>query len=386
MMKASARSLVMRKLVAWVLALVALTTGVVRAQTIAGNWQGTLEAGRPLRVVVKIATGDAGSLSAVMYSIDQGGQPLAASAVSLQALTFKFSVPGIGASYEGKLSADGASMTGTFTQGGTPLPLNLVRATGDAAWAIPAPPAAMRPMPADARPVFEVASIKPSNPDAQGKLFTIRGRQVLTINTTVNDLITFAYGLHPRQIAGGPAWLETEKFDVTGQPDIEGVPSQPQLRLLVERLLADRFKLTFHREKKELSVYAIVVGNKGPTLTKSAATANSLPSLLFRGLGVLPAANASIADLAMVMQQAVLDRPVVDQTGLAGRFDFTLTWTPDETQFQSMGVRIPPRAADAPGPPGLFTAIQEQLGLKFESTKAAVDVIVVDQIQRPSPN
>lgn len=376
----------MKKLIPWVLAFMALLGGVVRAQTIAGNWQGTLEAGRPLRIVIRIANGDAGSLSAVMYSIDQGGQPLAASGVSLQGTTFKFSIPGIGASYEGKLSADGSALNGTFTQAGTPLPLNLVRATGDAAWAIPAPPAAMRPMPADARPVFEVASIKPSNPDAQGKLFTVRGRQVMTINTTVNDLITFAYGVHVRQVASGPAWLETDKYDVTGQPDAEGVPNQAQLRHLIEQLLVDRFKLTFHRDKKELSVYAIVVGNKGPTLTKSAANPNGLPSLLFRGLGVLPASNASMADLAMVMQSAVLDRPVVDQTGLAGRYDFTLTWTPDETQFLSMGVRIPPRAPDAPGPAGLFTAIQEQLGLKFESTRAPVDVIVVDKIERPSQN
>ena len=376
----------MKKLIPWVLAFMVLLTGVARAQTIAGNWQGTLEAGRPLRIVMRIANGDAGSLSAVMYSIDQGGQPLAASAISLQGTTFKFSIPAVGASYEGKLSADGNAITGTFTQGGMPLPLNLVRATGDAAWTIPAPPAAMKPMPADARPVFEVVSIKPSNPDAQGKLFTVRGRQVMTVNTTVNDLITFAFGLHARQIASAPAWLETEKYDVTGQPDVEGVPNQVQLRQLVERLLADRFKLTFHRDKKELSVYALVVGAKGPTLTKSAANPNGLPSLLFRGLGVLPVSNASMADLATVMQQAVLDRPVVNQTGLTGRYDFTLTWTPDETQFLSMGVRIPPRAPDAAGPPGLFSAIQEQLGLKFESTKAPVDVIIVDTIERPSPN
>ena len=374
----------MKKLIPWVLALVALLTGVVRAQALAGNWQGTLDAGRPLRIVVRIANGDAGSLSAVLYSIDQGGQPLAASAVSLQGATLKFSIPGIGASYEGTLS--GAAITGTFTQAGRPIALNLTRAAGDAAWAIPAPPAAMKPMPADARPVFEVAVIKPSNPDAQGKLFTVRGRQVMTINTSAGDLMTFAYGLHPRQISGGPAWLETDRYDLTGQPDVEGVPNQAQLRQLVERLLADRFKLTFHREKKELAVYSLVVGSKGPTLTKSAANPGSLPSLLFRGLGVLPVSNASMADLATVMQSAVLDRPVVDQTGLTGRYDFTLTWTPDETQFLSMGVRVPPRAADAAGPPGLFTAIQEQLGLKFESTRAPVDVIVVDHIDRPSQN
>src|SRR5580765_1217607 len=114
----------MKKLIPWVLAFVVLLAGVARAQTIAGNWQGTLQGARPLRIVMRIANGDAGSLSAVLYSIDQGGQPLAASAVSLQGTTLKFSIPAIGASYEGKLSADGGAITGTFTQGGMALPLD----------------------------------------------------------------------------------------------------------------------------------------------------------------------------------------------------------------------------------------------------------------------
>jgi uncharacterized protein (TIGR03435 family) len=320
-----------------------------------------------------------------MYSIDQGGQGLAASSVSLQGTTVKFAVPAIGASYEGKLSADSSAIAGTFNQGGASLPLNLARATSETAWTIPSPPAAAAPMAANANPSFDVATIKPSNPDAPGKLFTVRGRQVMTINTTVNDLVSFAYTLHPRQITGGPGWLETDKYDVTGQPDVEGVPNQAQLRMLVQKLLADRFKLTFHRDKKDLSVYALVVGSKGPTLTKSEGDPSGLPSLLFRGLGSLPARNATMADLANVMQTAVLDRPVVDRTGLTGRYDFTLTWTPDETQFASMGIRVPPPPADA-ATPGLFNAIQEQLGLKFDSTRAAVDVIVIDRIERPSAN
>jgi len=192
--------------------------------------------------------------------------------------------------------------------------------------------------------------------------------------------------LHARQIAGGPAWLETDKYDVTGQPDIVGLPNVAQMRLMVQKLLADRFKLTFHREKKELSVYALVVGAKGPMLTKSAGDPNGLPGLIFRGLGVLPVQNATMADFAGVMQTAVLDRPVVDQTGLTGRYDFTLRWTPDETQFAGMGIRVPPPTGDASAAPGLFTAIQEQLGLKFEATKAPVDVLVVDHAERPTDN
>jgi uncharacterized protein (TIGR03435 family) len=93
-----------------------------------------------------------------------------------------------------------------------------------------------------------------------------------------------------------------------------------------------------------------------------------------------------MTDLANVMQAAVLDRPVVDKTGLAGRYDFTLTWTPDDSQFRSMGITVPPPSGDANAPPGLFTAIQEQLGLKLESTSAPADVLVIDRLEKPSEN
>jgi uncharacterized protein (TIGR03435 family) len=206
-------------------------------------------------------------------------------------------------------------------------------------------------------PEIDVATIKPSNPEQQGKLYTVRGRTVMTINTTASDLIGFAYRLHPRQIVGVPEWVT-----------------------------ADRFKLTFHREQRELPVYALVVGKDGPKLATSGGDPNGLPSLLFRGLGLLPVINASMTSFAEVMQSAVLDRPVVDRTNLAGRFDFTLRWTPDESQFASMGVRVPPPSGDPNAPPILFTAIQEQLGLRFDSTRAPVEVFAIDQIAKPSAN
>ena len=108
--------------------------------------------------------------------------------------------------------------------------------------------------------------------------------------------------------------------------------------------------------------------------------------MLFRGLGVLPATNATIADLAGVMQTAVLDRPVVDKTGLAGRYDFTLRWTPDESQFAGLGVQVPPPSNDPNAPPGLFTAIQEQLGLKLDAARAPTEVLVIDRVEKPSEN
>ena len=241
-------------------------------------------------------------------------------------------------------------------------------------------------MAADASPEFEVATIKPATPDRPGKAFMVRGRQFSTINTTLNDLITFAYGIHAKQITGGPSWMETEKFDLAAQPGGEGQPNDKQWKGMVQKLLADRYKLTFHRDKKELGVYAIVVGKNGPKLTKSEGNPSGLPGLFFRGLGVLPATNATMADFAGVLQGAVLDRPVIDQTGLTGRWDFTLTWTPDEFQFGGMGAKIPPPTNKAAAPPDLFTAFQEQLGLKLESTKAPAEVFVIDRVAKPTDN
>jgi uncharacterized protein (TIGR03435 family) len=180
--------------------------------------------------------------------------------------------------------------------------------------------------------------------------------------------------------------MASEKYDLSGQPDLPGTPNLNQWKGMVQKLLADRFKLAFHRDKRELSVYTLTVARTGPKMTKNDSDPNGLPALFFRGLGVLPARNANMADLAGLFQGAVLDRPVVDQTGLAGRFDFTLTWTPDETQFGGLGVKVPPPPDNAAAPPGLFTAIQEQLGLKLDASKAQVDVMVIDRAEKPSDN
>jgi uncharacterized protein (TIGR03435 family) len=372
----------MKKLLLWIGACVAVLSAVVLAQDVTGTWQGTLSAGgRELRTIIKI-TND-GGLKATLQSIDQG-PGLLPGTVTLQGTTVKISFPGINGTYEGRLEGD--SITGTFTQGGPSLPLALKRATADTAFAIPAAAARPVPMPKDAVPVFEVATIKPSQPGAQGRGLTMRGRNVVTINTPVSFLMSFAYGVHPRQVVGGPSWLESENFDITGQPDIQGVPNEQQIRRMVEKLLVDRLKLTFHREKRELSVYALTVGKTGPKLTKNDTNPDGLPGLGFRAPGAMFVVNATLANFAATMQMAVLDRPVVDQTALAGRYDFTLNWTPDETQFGGMGIRVPPPADAANAPPGLFTAIQEQIGLKFESTKAPVDVLVVDRIEKPTEN
>jgi uncharacterized protein (TIGR03435 family) len=368
-----------------------VATALVFAQAapdLSGSWQGTLTPpnGKELRIVVKV-TKEAGAMKAVLYSIDQPAPPIPASAITLQSNTVKFTVPGIGGSYEGQLNSDANVMDGKFTQGPVPLPLVLKLATAQTAWAIPEAAAPPKPMAADANAVFEVATVKPSRPDApQGQSFIVRGRQLITANTPLSFLIAFVYGLHPQQISGGPAWLGSDRFDIAATFEAEGIPNEKQLKTMVQKLLADRFQLKFHMDKKEMSVYTIVQGKTGPKLTASTGDPNGLPGLGFRGLGKLFTRNANIKDLASLLQTNVLDRPVLDQTGLTARYDFTLDWTPDEFQFNGRGASAPPPAAGADVPPDIFTAFQNQLGLKLEGTKAAADLFVIEKAEKPSEN
>jgi uncharacterized protein (TIGR03435 family) len=357
---------------------------------IVGIWQGTLHvpaaANHPeinLRIVNKITRDDKGELRVLDYSIDQGGQPMLATKASFANGVLKYSIEGIGGGYEGTMSADDKTITGTWTQGPGSLPLNLARTTPDNAWLIPEPP---KPMAANANPSFEVATIKPSQPDRPGRAFLWRGGRFVTVNTTLMSIIGFADDVQEKQVIGGEDWMNSDKFDIEAKPDTPGTPSREQLRAMVTKLLADRFQFKFHDEKRELPAYVLTASKTGPKMTKDDTNPNGLPGLFFRQLGDLNVHNATMGDFVHLMQSAVLDRPVVDQTGLTGKWDFELKWTPDDSQFGGMGMRPPP-PSDAPdAPPPLFTAIQEQLGLKLESQKAQVDVMVIDHVEKPSPN
>jgi uncharacterized protein (TIGR03435 family) len=375
----------------WMIALIAAPTGVLRAQNIAGTWQGTLKPGpRDLRIVIKISLDD-DKLKAVMYSIDQGGGSIAANSITRNGSALKMDVAAIGGSYEGKLNADGNSITGTWTQGPAPLPLNLVRATSDTAWTIPEPQPPPKQMAADATPSFEVATIKPGKPDGRFSLLVNRSGMLNTTSTSLSDLIKFAYDLHPQQITGGPSWLESEKYDVTGKPDTPGLPSIKQLKGMVQKLLTERFALKFHNDKKELSVYAIEVVKGGPKMTKNDSNPTGLPGFGGGGPRGLFVRNATMVEFAHMLQANILERPVVDQSGLgAARWDFVLKWTPDASQQRPPGAGAPegaaPLAESTDAPPDLFAAFQQQLGLKLQSTKAPVDVLVIDSVEKPSPN
>lgn len=353
-------------------------------QDIADTWQGTLHAGSDLRTVVKISKAD-GGYKAVFYSIDQGGNPLPVTKIILDGTTVKMSLTAIGGTYEGKLSADGKTITGNWSQGSNPLPLVLTRATPETEWTIPTPPPPLPPMDTNANPSFEVATIKPSKPDEQRQAFLVRGRRFQIINQNLTSILSFAYGVQAKQLIGLPPWADTDKYDIDAEPDGEGAPSDKQWRGMLQKLIVERYKFTFHRDKKELSVYALTVAKAGPKLTKSEGDSNGLPGLFFQGLGKLNVRNANMGDFTGLMQNVVLDRPVVDQTGLAGRFDFTLNWTPDDSQFGGAAAHVPP-STDANPPPNLYTAIQEQIGLKLDATKAPADVMIIDHVEKPSDN
>jgi uncharacterized protein (TIGR03435 family) len=240
---------------------------------------------------------------------------------------------------------------------------------------------------------FEVATIKPTDPDWRGGRF-IRmqtAHQFIARNHTLKTLIAAAYNLSPREILGGPPWMDSEHYDILAKAPNQIRPNLDEQMSMLRSLLADRFQLTFHREQKELSIYTLTVAKNGSKLKATTlspdATPEGPPPLAFvvsPQLVRLPARGATMGELASVMQRAALDRPVIDQTGLSGRYDFDLEFTPDESQFGGM-LGHPPSGSDI-AHPGLFAAMRDQLGLRLEPAKGPVDLLVVDRSEHPSDN
>ena len=359
----------------------------VSSQSLADTWQGTLAVDKGLRTVVKITKADGGGYKATFYSIDQSGDGIPVTKIALNGSDVTMTLTAIDGKYEGKLSPDGKTITGTWAQGSKPLPLNFVRVTPETEWTIPPPTPRLAPMDPKATPSFEVATIKPTKPDEQGKAFLVRGNRFRTVNTSLAEMMSFAYGIHAKQVVGAPAWFDADKFDLDAKPEGEGAPDDAQWKGMLQKLLVERFKLTFHHDKRELAVYVLAVGRGGPKLNKSDGDPNGLPGLFFRGRpGDLIVHNATMGDFTGLLQNAVLDRPVLDQTGIPGRWDFTLNWTPDDSQFGGMAAKIPPPTDGSVPPPALYTAVQEQIGLKLDATRAPADVFVIDHIEKPSDN
>jgi len=237
---------------------------------------------------------------------------------------------------------------------------------------------------------FEVATIKPAAVDSLGRYIRMQStNRFYAKGFTLQALVAAAYSLTPRAISGGAAWTDTDRYDILASTPGAVQPNLDEQMSMLRKLLTDRFQLTFHREPKELPVFAITVAKGGSKLKPSTAPPGTLPYLINTvypeekgGVRVLlPARNATMTQLAAMMQRAVLDRAVVDNTGLSGTYDFDLEWTPDESQFAGQL----PRSVESTRP-GLFAAMQEQLGLRLEATRGPVQALVIDRVERPSEN
>lgn len=232
---------------------------------------------------------------------------------------------------------------------------------------------------------FEVATIKPvaSDPKAS-RYITMQGNtRFVEKDYTLKGLIAAAYNLNPHAISGGPDWMDAEHYDITAISPGSVRPTREEQMAMLRKLLEERFALAFHRESRDLSMFALKIAKGGSRLREN--TNNQIPalvSMVYPQSIKLPARNVTMRDFASMLQRAIVDRPVVDQTGLTGKYDFDLEWAPDERQFNG---EVPAASVEAPAPP-LFAAVEQQLGLKLEPGRESVSALIVDRAARPSAN
>jgi uncharacterized protein (TIGR03435 family) len=221
---------------------------------------------------------------------------------------------------------------------------------------------------------FEVATIKPTDPAFGGIVMRLGGGRFSATGFTLKDLVAFAYEVDNSQIVSGPNWFASDRFDILGKPEKEGPLNRDDARVMLRTLLAERFRLKIHRETREMPVYVLTVGKNGSKMKpRMAGDGGESTRLTFQGTKAT-GRRVSAKVLAEELQAMALDRPVLDKTGLTGDFDFNLSWRPGDS------------AAGDPNDPDIFTAVQEQLGLKLEPQRAQAEAIIVAAAERPSGN
>jgi uncharacterized protein (TIGR03435 family) len=242
---------------------------------------------------------------------------------------------------------------------------------------------------------YDVASIKPSKAP-EGSTLLFRPGAFTAKGMTLKSLIKEAYGIEDDQISGAPKWVGSQTYDIEAKVDGADAATldkltDDQFKLMFQSFLRDRFQLKVHRETKELPVLALVVAKGGPKL-QQAKPGDTYPDglkgpdgkpaghagMMMWGRGRLTGQGIPIGNLVPPLTQE-LGRIVQDKTGLTGKYDIELRWTTDDAAPDSRS------ASDSPGP-SIFTAMQEQLGLKLESQKAPVEVLLIDHVEQPPPN
>jgi uncharacterized protein (TIGR03435 family) len=231
---------------------------------------------------------------------------------------------------------------------------------------------------------FEVASIKLHPGVATFSGGGVRGATLSYTAMTLHSLIEDAYGMRPDQISGGPSWIGSDlatasRYDIVAKAEGEGTLARDRAMQMLQTLLADRFQLKVHRETRDTPVYELVVGKNGPKKLKEVAAdakeeEGNATGGFTTGRMHTETAKGTMDQLARMISLTA-GRPVIDKTGLTGFYKYTLDW---------LSANRPPEPdSDLPS---MFTAVQEQLGLKLESTKAPVEMLIVDHAERPSEN
>jgi uncharacterized protein (TIGR03435 family) len=254
-------------------------------------------------------------------------------------------------------------------------------------------------------PAYEVTSIKPSKSDDDRMRIQFVPDGVFYTNVPLQMILRESFGVEDDRILGAPGWVKTDHFDIEAKVDAADVSklntlSFEQKKMMLVPVLVDRFGLKFHHEMKTLSTYALVVAKGGAKL-KEATPGDTYPNgmkgpegqpgvgFMSWGDGKIFGQGISIANLVKALAAQELDRTIVDKTGLTGKYDIDLRWAPNESSpVIAPGGQPNPPVNDASTDSGasLFTAIQEKLGLKLESQKGLVDVVVIDHIETSSEN
>jgi uncharacterized protein (TIGR03435 family) len=237
--------------------------------------------------------------------------------------------------------------------------------------------------------VFEVSTVKENKTGSGNSSSNTRDGSFTATNVSPRSVIEYqAFGIPAPRLIGGPKWLETEHFDIEAKMDPDAAAQMEKLsreertkqsRIMFQQLLADRFKLQTHWETREQPVYDLVVARKGFTLKPSTEPGSGTSMNSSDTKATFKATSTTLEELAQDLTQECareLGRVVIDKTGIQGKYDFPLSWTIENG--------ADPAAADSG--PTLFTALQEQLGLKLESSKGPVQVLVIDHIEMPSDN
>ncbi|HUB51984.1 MAG TPA: TIGR03435 family protein [Terracidiphilus sp.] len=246
-------------------------------------------------------------------------------------------------------------------------------------------------------PAFEVATIKTSKPDPEQSMMMFTADGVSITGIPLAMIIREAFNVEDDHIIGEPSWAKSSRFDIEAKvapddaPKLKGL-STPQRKIMLIGLLTDRFGLKYHHETRDLPVYELVIAKGGVRMSpaKVQDPAQARHMMMFGGPGKIESTSMKTSALAHVLSMQ-LRRTVIDKTGLTGQYDFTLTFAPDEGAAAMAGPADGSPATnsdngDGSTAPSLFTAVEEQLGLKLESAKGPEDVIVIDQIAQPSAN